>query len=252
MKNSLEGCEEKLLCDYCGTPLINQINFCSKCGNRIVPIDTGHRLEIKKFLGAFFAILVYLLSLYLLEIKGDYVNVIIISGIFLFGVIILSFIFLNEVKPYIGIRALKLQKLVKYLAIQIVITVFVFLMAHFLNGSLGLKGSSMFAIFKGAPYPLMMAIISVAIFPAITEEIGFRAVLFGQLEKLTSGLSAVIVTGLLFALVHFSFLSFIWLIPSGIFLGWVRLKERTIWYGVVCHFTHNLIVVVIAYQDFYN
>jgi len=227
VKDSVEQGTQKLQCDNCGAPLTNQLKFCSKCGNRIIPFENVHRLEIKKFLGAFFAILLYLLSLYLFKIDRNYVSVLIVDSIFLLGVIVLAVVFYYEVRPYVDIRILKLRKLLKYVAIQVVISVFVFLTVYFLNGSLGLTADSIFTTFKDAPYPLLIAIISMAVFPAITEEIGFRAVLFGQLEKLTSGWSAVIVTGLLFALVHFSFLSFIWLIPSGIFLGWVRLREKT-------------------------
>jgi len=50
----------------------------------------------------------------------------------------------------------------------------------------------------------------------------------------------VAVTAFLFAIMHLSLLSLVWLIPFGFFIGHLRRKYDTIWYGIVFHFIFNL------------
>ena len=75
--------------------------------------------------------------------------------------------------------------------------------------------------------------------PAIFEELGFRGFLLSNLLKITEVDQAVYVSAFLFAIIHLSFISLFWLIPFALFLGFTRIKEQTIWYGVIFHFTFN-------------
>lgn len=102
-------------------------------------------------------------------------------------------------------------------------------------------------IFLWSPFPLALSLVSTAVFPALTEELAFRGILFLQLDCLSGTQAAIMVTGILFAFVHFSMLSMYWLLLAGLLYGWVRAREGHLWVGVVLHMLHNATVVVLEF-----
>jgi membrane protease YdiL (CAAX protease family) len=58
------------------------------------------------------------------------------------------------------------------------------------------------------------------------------------------GQLVVIITAFMFGIVHLNFISLFWLVPFGILVGAMRKRFGTIWYGVIFHFTFNLIAVL--------
>lgn len=98
--------------------------------------------------------------------------------------------------------------------------------------------------------PLLWAIFFTAILPPIFEELGFRGFLFNCLQKVVNERITIVATAFVFALIHFSFISFIWIFPFGLILGYIRSKYNTIWYGIIIHFIHNLIVLMLDYYSY--
>tara|TARA_Y100000780_G_C13561857_1_gene369410 strand:- start:355 stop:666 length:312 start_codon:yes stop_codon:yes gene_type:complete len=98
---------------------------------------------------------------------------------------------------------------------------------------------------------MFWAILFIAITPPIFEELAFRGFLFNQLQKVVSERVTIIATAFIFALVHFSFISLLWIFPFGIVLGYLRSKYNTLWYGIIIHFIHNFLVLMMDYY-FYN
>ncbi len=131
-----------------------------------------------------------------------------------------------------------------YLGLQSVITVLVFFLNDMINEWGSYSEPDPLADYRGHSAPLLMALLSIAVFPPITEELAFRGLLFGQLSELTVPRVVISVTAFLFAWVHFSFISLIWLFPAGIFLGWVRSREGIIWPCIYCHAIHNSAAVL--------
>jgi len=76
--------------------------------------------------------------------------------------------------------------------------------------------------------------------PALFEELGYRGYLLQTLLKVADKEQAIYISAFLFAIIHMSFISLFWLIPFALFLGFVRTKENTLWYGVSIHFCFNL------------
>lgn len=101
--------------------------------------------------------------------------------------------------------------------------------------------------FESTSFPLLFSIIIFAVFPAMFEELAFRGFLFNNLKAISGANAAVWGSSFLFALVHFSLLSLLWIFPFGLFLARLRNKHETILYGVIAHFTHNATVTVIEY-----
>jgi membrane protease YdiL (CAAX protease family) len=88
-------------------------------------------------------------------------------------------------------------------------------------------------------------IYSIALLPAVFEEIAFRGVMYNYCNNFLDEQLAVVITAFLFAIMHLSLISLIWLIPFGIFIGMLRHKYNTIWYGIIFHFTFNLTACII-------
>lgn len=79
-----------------------------------------------------------------------------------------------------------------------------------------------------------------AITPAVFEELGFRGYLMQSLLKISDKQQAIYVTAFLFAILHLQIVGLVWLLPLAVFLGYIRIKENTLWYGISIHFAFNL------------
>lgn len=102
-------------------------------------------------------------------------------------------------------------------------------------------------LFFDTKNPLLYSLIIMAVFPAVFEELAFRGFLFNNLNKIVGVNSAIWGSAFLFALVHFSLISILWIFPFGLILGQIRKKYSTILYGIMAHFTHNACVITIEY-----
>lgn len=119
-----------------------------------------------------------------------------------------------------------------------------------INVSLFKTDTNYFDFYKIYVAPIPIMIYSIALMPAIFEEIAFRGVLFNYLSAFLDDKLVVMVTGFVFAAMHLSTLSLVWLIPFGILLGFMRNKYNTIWYGVLFHFIFNCTSCIIdLYQQ---
>ena len=99
-------------------------------------------------------------------------------------------------------------------------------------------------------FPVLIMFYSIAFIPAIFEELAFRGVLYNYLNTFLDERLVVMVTGFAFAAIHLNFFALLWLIPFGIFIGSLRRKYNTLWYGVIFHFVFNITACVFdLYRD---
>ena len=94
---------------------------------------------------------------------------------------------------------------------------------------------------------LGLAIIAVAIVPAICEEFLFRGLIQHTFTSGSNVKIGILVTGLLFAFFHFSPFSFIALSMIGIYLCFLVYKTNSIISSMIAHFTNNLVAVNLPY-----
>jgi ABC-2 type transport system permease protein/sodium transport system permease protein len=97
--------------------------------------------------------------------------------------------------------------------------------------------------------PLSLVIISLAIIPAVFEELCFRGFIFGALRTRLSGSATIVASALLFGVFH-EILSSGRLLPStflGLVLGWVRLRTRSVLPGILLHALNNGLLLTVAY-----
>ena len=94
----------------------------------------------------------------------------------------------------------------------------------------------------------LLSLIIIALLPAVFEETLFRGALQGILQRwFKNAWVAIIVTGLLFSIIHFSWYGFLPRWALGILLGMVYYATGNIWYSIIVHFVNNALVVTYMY-----
>jgi len=97
-------------------------------------------------------------------------------------------------------------------------------------------------------WDLLLAILAIAVVPAIVEELYFR----GTLQKIIIDWSgkpyvAIVITAILFSAFHFSYFGFLSRMSLGIVLGLIYYNTKTIWLPILMHFVNNAIGVTALY-----
>jgi hypothetical protein len=86
--------------------------------------------------------------------------------------------------------------------------------------------------------------VLIAVQPAVFEELAFRGSIQSSMQGVLRRREAVVVTALMFAILHLQFLALPHLIVMGLMLGWLRQASGSLYPGMVLHFVHNLIVLL--------
>jgi len=95
---------------------------------------------------------------------------------------------------------------------------------------------------------LLINLLMIAVIPAIGEELVFRGLLQRHFTAwFRNGHLAILVTSVIFSLVHFQLFSFLPRFFLGIILGYMLLYGKSIWYPIIGHFVNNGIGVVFYY-----
>ena len=100
-------------------------------------------------------------------------------------------------------------------------------------------------LYDGINYPL--AILIVAVIPAICEEAMHRGALLSSFKSIKRDWIIVLIMGLLFGINHLSVLRFLMTTVMGMFFSYVVLKRENILLSMIMHFTNNAISVTIGY-----
>lgn len=210
--------------------------------------DDNYHVSVTKTKIFFFVLLGYIALLHFLKFDSTYVISLITDLIF--ALIVVVFLALN----FKNLKEALIPKISNYKLVVIVslsLCILAFLVTHFANflnkSVFDNNNSSYFEHYKDSPFPLLFCIISIAVFPALFEEIAFRGILFNELKKIMSVNSTIIITTVLFTILHFSFISFLWIFPIGLLFGYLRSKYDNLIYGIIGHFVYNSSIVLIEY-----
>jgi membrane protease YdiL (CAAX protease family) len=95
-----------------------------------------------------------------------------------------------------------------------------------------------------AGYGWTAVILLVCVQPAVIEELAFRGVILSGLRQVLTDTEAIVVSALMFMIIHLSFVSFPHLVLLGLVLGYLRVKSGSLYPCMVLHFLHNLAVVL--------
>ena len=93
-------------------------------------------------------------------------------------------------------------------------------------------------------------------FVALGEEILFRGYLLAKLKKNYSTVMAIIVSGIIFSLLHFvnseinELFAYAFLFSFGFLSSWIRCNIKSVWFGIGVHWVWNYIDTFIEYTSF--
>lgn len=95
-------------------------------------------------------------------------------------------------------------------------------------------------------YKLVLMFISTAIIPAFVEELLFRGLILSQIKPYST-LGAILISAILFGLMHQTTFQFFYTTVLGVILAVVRIKTGSIWPCILVHFFNNFISVMQSY-----
>ena len=84
----------------------------------------------------------------------------------------------------------------------------------------------------------------IAIIPAVCEELFFRGYLMQNIKENNSKFFAIIISALLFSIIHLNPISFIYIFILGLYLGHIFYKTGSIIPAMILHFLNNFIIVL--------
>ncbi len=238
-----------VLCPHCKQPAPEEARFCGSCGKPL----SGKSYDKEKSslqLVIFFYItfLVFAIVSYIVYLESDTLATeIALESTFILLTLIFCFFDARNVFSLYRFSNIDWKGLLFSLVFPVITAGLVYFGVSELNLLLFEEDYNMFYDYAHYENPFLWAFIFVAIVAPVFEELAFRGFLFNQLRIIASPQVTIFATAFIFALVHFSWISLIWIFPFGIVLGYLRHKYHTLWLGMIVHFIHNLLVLLLEY-----
>lgn len=92
-----------------------------------------------------------------------------------------------------------------------------------------------------------LAILMIAVFPAICEELFCRGFLIDSLKPIKSKALVIIITGLIFGVMHLDLYAFISTTAAGMLFAYLAIKTQSLILPILFHFVNNSISVFATY-----
>ena len=89
------------------------------------------------------------------------------------------------------------------------------------------------------PVSVILILVLLMVVAPFAEEVIFRGVVMGSLQRRYGASWAIVGSGLLFAIVHVQLATVVAIIFVGLALGWVAMRYRSIWPSIIAHSLFN-------------
>ena len=171
------------------------------------------------------------------------------SSIFVFSLVQKTSV-KNTFKFY-GFQKISPMSVIISIAMGIVVYILTVFISYFFNCFLSLIGYHFSESPLPETYPVWLLIVNIvltAVLPAICEEITHR----GMLIKGLSGMGikkALIISSILFGLLHGNIEQFFYTTMIGFFLGHIAITSESIYPAIIIHFMNNFISVFMGYSQ---
>ena len=239
---------EKYYCEACDSEVKGFHRFCHHCGEYLG--HDGTRISLfnhSKLQSAFKFFIIYLFVCLVVHFTNwfdEYDRLFWVE--ILLGSVTLYFVWMNfsEIKPVLRFRNFSVVRLTGCISLAAFTSFIVNIIVSKLNISFFGTDASYYGRYSVYTMPALVMVYSIAVSPAIFEELAFRGVIYNYLNSFLDERLVVIVTGFTFAIMHLNFISLFWLVPFGILVGSMRRRFGTIWYGVIFHFVFNFVAVL--------
>lgn len=237
-----------LYCKRCNKEVKAHQKFCYNCGSYLgtnsLQTNFYNNVSLKSAFTFFCIYLFVCIVVHFTDVFNAYSRLFWVE--ILIAVITLVYVQKNfhAIKPLLKFRNFNFIILIVSIAIAVVASVIVNLVVTKLNISFFGTNSGYYNRYSIYTMPVLIMVYSIAVNPAIFEELAFRGVIYNYLNNFLDARLVVIITAFMFAIVHLNLISLLWLIPFGILVGVMRKRYGTIWYGVIFHFVFNFIAVL--------
>lgn len=157
------------------------------------------------------------------------------------------FIFFNKSRQNSIVSKPKFLKTLMYAGLAIVIFFMLYPIVACLDNLFVKCGATL----KDIPYDLTtknycLSIFSLALIPAICEELIFRGLIFKGLKKYGKAFS-ILLSATMFAIFHMSYQQLVYPFLMGIVLGVIMYYENNIIYTITAHFINNFLSLTLSY-----
>ncbi len=245
---------EMAACSNCSNFLQPDVQFCTFCGTLQPQNNEKETALVNKWVWLLCIFYVTELIICTLTVATDWFSgfrsLMLADALMAFTAITFTAVSWQQVKASLRWPNFSVLKLFIYIVIAAGASILVQLSVGWLNQSIFGEDSSYYYFYSHTRYPLLWMLLSIALQPAVFEELGYRGFMYSGLRQLLDEKQSFFITAFAFALIHLSFMSFFWLLPFALWLGYLRIKENTIWYGVVIHFVFNAATVLCDYYSF--
>lgn len=121
---------------------------------------------------------------------------------------------------------------------------FINMITHFLSQGLVAPTSSVPLANFGQ---FLLSILFFAVVPAVVEELLFRGLIFNGLKNSFNAKVAVILSSIIFTLIHFSIFQTVYQLILGVVLSLILLFTNSLLLTMLMHFLNNFLIVFISY-----
>jgi len=99
------------------------------------------------------------------------------------------------------------------------------------------------------PLELLFVVVTVALVPAVCEELLFRGLVQGALERAVGGIRAVVVAGVIFGAYHLNPFSLVPLVVLGMYFGYLVYRSGNLTVAISAHFFNNFVACIALYMN---
>ncbi|MEO8710955.1 MAG: type II CAAX endopeptidase family protein [Parafilimonas sp.] len=243
-----ESSADVYYCDACDNKVKGHHRFCHNCGAYLgsdsTRINLFNNAELQSAFGFFMVYLFVCLSVQFTNWFDNYNRLFWVEVFLAAFTLLYVFKKFKAIKPLLKFSNFNIVRVAGCVSLAAIGSVVINIIITKLNFSFFGTDTSYYGRYSIYAMPALVMVYSIALYPAIFEELAFRGVLYNYLNTFLDERLVVIVTGFIFGIMHLSFISLFWLVPFGILVGAMRKRFGTIWYGVIFHFTFNLVAVL--------
>lgn len=125
------------------------------------------------------------------------------------------------------------------------------ILTAFTNAGIGnLNSNPMFPM--NTWWRIILGFVAYAVLPAIAEELLFRGIMLRGFSRRASGVASVMLSAVMFCLMHGSLQQTFYQLILGVMLGFVAYYTGNILFSMIFHFLNNAIVVLLELVGGYN
>ncbi len=237
------------VCVTCGGNLSVSGRFCPHCGALQAPVAVvgedlfEHNARVLALF--YFVILIVCLAVAKIDAFADYTNLVFVEGFIAIWTLVFAFTRIKEMISLYSLKNLKPLLLLACAGGAMVASIIVSTATNWFNLHVFDKELDYWSTYENLEYAVPVFFASVAFYPAIIEELGFRGVFYSYMNEVSGRRNAIILSSVAFGILHVSLVALIWLVPFALVAAYLRFRYNTLWYGMVMHFCFNATVCIL-------